>query len=82
MMSLWIAASSWRRKTRSAGKLALSAIEEGQVRHGTVRTLMDFGGFIDLGGVDGLLDVTDMSWTRVGKPSDLLKVGQKSKSRS
>jgi small subunit ribosomal protein S1 len=54
---------------------AFSAVEEGQIRQGTVRSVMDFGAFVDLGGVDGLLHVTDMSWTRIGKPSDLLKVG-------
>ena len=55
---------------------ALSAIHEGQVIQGTVKTLMDFGAFIDIGGIDGLLHVTDMSWTRVNKPSDLLKPGE------
>jgi small subunit ribosomal protein S1 len=55
---------------------ALSAVQEGQVIHGTVKTLMDFGAFIDIGGIDGLLHVTDMSWTRVNKPSDMLKVGE------
>jgi small subunit ribosomal protein S1 len=55
---------------------ALSAVQEGQVIRGTVKTLMDFGAFIDIGGIDGLLHVTDMSWTRVNKPSDMLKVGE------
>jgi small subunit ribosomal protein S1 len=55
---------------------ALSAVQEGQVIRGTVKTLMDFGAFIDIGGIDGLLHVTDMSWTRVNKPSDLLKAGE------
>ncbi|HYP04846.1 MAG TPA: 30S ribosomal protein S1 [Bryobacteraceae bacterium] len=54
---------------------ALASVQEGQVIRGTVKTLMDFGAFIDIGGVDGLLHVTDMSWTRVNKPSDLLKPG-------
>lgn len=54
---------------------AFSAIVEGQVVTGTVKTLMDFGAFIDLGGVDGLLHVADMSWTRVNKPADVMKVG-------
>ncbi|MBC7925499.1 MAG: 30S ribosomal protein S1 [Bryobacteraceae bacterium] len=54
---------------------AFQAISEGQVISGTVKTLMDFGAFIDLGGVDGLLHVADMSWSRVNKPSDVLKVG-------
>jgi small subunit ribosomal protein S1 len=54
---------------------AFRGIAEGQVIHGTVKTLMDFGAFVDLGGVDGLLHVADMSWTRVNKPSDILKAG-------
>lgn len=53
-----------------------AALQEGAVVRGTVRTLTDFGAFIDLGGVDGLLHVTDMSWARVGKPSDLLSAGE------
>ena len=60
---------------REARAAAFGAITEGQVLRGTVKTLMDFGAFIDTGGIDGLLHVTDMSWTRVNKPSDLLKVG-------
>lgn len=55
---------------------AFSAVTEGQVLTGTVKTLMDFGAFIDLGGVDGLLHVADMSWTRVNKPADILDVGE------
>jgi small subunit ribosomal protein S1 len=60
---------------REARAAAFGAVSEGQVLRGTVKTLMDFGAFVDIGGVDGLLHVTDMSWTRVNKPSDLLKVG-------
>ena len=51
-------------------------LNEGDVVTGTVRSVLDFGAFIDLGGVDGLLHVTDMSWVRVSKPSDLVSVGQ------
>lgn len=54
---------------------AFGAISEGQILTGTVKTLMDFGAFVDLGGVDGLLHVADMSWTRVNKPSDILAAG-------
>lgn len=54
---------------------AFHSVTEGQVRTGLVKTLMDFGAFIDLGGVDGLLHVADMSWTRVNKPADVLKAG-------
>jgi small subunit ribosomal protein S1 len=50
-------------------------LHEGAVVRGTVRSLTDFGAFVDLGGVDGLLHVTDMAWHRVAKPSDLLAVG-------
>jgi small subunit ribosomal protein S1 len=60
------------RESRAA---AFGAIREGQVISGTVKTLMDFGAFVDIGGVDGLLHVTDMAWTRVNKPSDMLKAG-------
>jgi small subunit ribosomal protein S1 len=51
------------------------AIEEGAIVRGAVRTLTDFGAFLDLGGIDGLLHVADISWGRVSKPSDVLKVG-------
>jgi small subunit ribosomal protein S1 len=54
---------------------AFDELKEGSVVPGTVRTLTDFGAFVDLGGFDGLLHVADMSWTRVGKPSDVLKAG-------
>lgn len=50
-------------------------IEEGQVRKGTVKRLTNFGAFIDIGGVDGLLHVSEMAWHRVGHPSDVLKEG-------
>jgi small subunit ribosomal protein S1 len=53
----------------------LANLKEGTVVPGTVRTLTDFGAFVDIGGVDGLLHVTDMSWGRVNKPADLLKLG-------
>lgn len=50
-------------------------LQEGAVVTGTVRSLTDFGAFVDLGGVDGLLHVTDLAWTRVAKPSDVLAEG-------
>ncbi len=53
----------------------LHDLKEGMIVPGTVRTLTDFGAFVDLGGVDGLLHVTDMSWGRVNKPADILKPG-------
>ena len=52
----------------------LDEIEEGQLRTGEVKNLADFGAFVDLGGIDGLLHITDMSWGRVGHPSELLKI--------
>jgi len=55
----------------------LSTLEEGQVLEGTVKNLTDYGAFIDLGGIDGLLHVTDMSWGRVSHPSDVIAVGDK-----
>jgi small subunit ribosomal protein S1 len=50
-------------------------LQEGAVLRGTVRSVTDFGAFVDLGGVDGLLHVTDMAWHRVGKPSDVVTAG-------
>jgi small subunit ribosomal protein S1 len=49
----------------------------GQVREGTVKNITDFGAFIDLGGLDGLLHITDMSWGRVGHPSEVVDIGAK-----
>jgi small subunit ribosomal protein S1 len=54
----------------------LSEMTPGDIRKGTVKNITDFGAFIDLNGLDGLLHITDMSWGRIGHPSDLLKVGQ------
>ncbi len=53
----------------------LEDIIEGQLRKGVVKNITDFGVFIDLGGLDGLLHITDMSWTRINHPSELLKIG-------
>ena len=52
----------------------MAEIEVGQVRKGTVKNIADFGAFVDLGGIDGLLHVTDMSWERVHHPSQLVKI--------
>ena len=54
----------------------LSGMEEGQVIDGIVKNLTDYGAFVDLGGVDGLLHVTDIAWKRVVHPSEVLNVGQ------
>jgi small subunit ribosomal protein S1 len=57
----------------------LETLEEGQAVEGVVKNLTDYGAFIDLGGIDGLLHITDMSWGRVSHPSDILAVGDKIK---
>jgi len=54
----------------------LTDMTPGDIRKGTVKNITDFGAFIDLNGIDGLLHITDMSWGRIGHPSELLKVGQ------
>jgi len=54
----------------------LTEIAEGQVRRGTVKNLADFGAFVDLGGIDGLLHITDMSWGRVSHPSEVVNIDQ------
>lgn len=54
----------------------LQSLHEGQVLDGVVKNLTDYGAFIDLGGIDGLLHITDISWKRVKHPSELLSVGQ------
>jgi len=54
----------------------LAEMVPGDIRKGTVKNITDFGAFIDLNGIDGLLHITDMSWGRVGHPSEVLKVGQ------
>lgn len=55
----------------------MSKLDIGQVLEGTVKNITDFGAFIDLGGVDGLLYITDISWGRINHPSDLLQLNQK-----
>jgi small subunit ribosomal protein S1 len=54
----------------------LAEMTPGDIRKGTVKNITDFGAFIDLNGIDGLLHITDMSWGRINHPSDILKVGQ------
>jgi small subunit ribosomal protein S1 len=57
----------------------LSKIEEGMVTEGNIKNLTEYGAFIDLGGLDGLLHITDMSWGRIKHPNELFKVGDKIK---
>jgi small subunit ribosomal protein S1 len=61
---------------QTAKESLLREIAVGQVRKGVVKNLADFGAFVDLGGIDGLLHITDMSWERVNHPSDMLKIDQ------
>ena len=57
----------------------LKVLEEGVILEGTVKNITDYGAFVDLGGIDGLLHVTDMSWGRVGHPSEVLNVSDRVK---
>ncbi len=62
-------------RNEKRGKL-LGEMTPGDIRKGIVKNITDFGAFIDLNGLDGLLHITDMSWGRLGHPSEILKVGQ------
>src|ERR1700680_1242317 len=62
------------RERASLKEQTLKVLEEGVILEGTVKNITDYGAFIDLGGIDGLLHITDMSWGRVGHPSELFKV--------
>ncbi|HMP73669.1 MAG TPA: 30S ribosomal protein S1 [Kiritimatiellia bacterium] len=61
---------------REQKKELMGEIQPGQVRRGIVKNITDFGAFVDLNGMDGLLHITDMSWGRVNHPSEVVKVGQ------
>lgn len=63
-------------EARAGAQDRFAAMQEGDTISGTVRSLMPYGAFVDLGGVDGLLHVSDLSWSRVSKPEDVLSVGQ------
>ncbi len=63
-----------KQKTEIIGELA-----KDQIREGVVKNITDFGAFVDLGGIDGLLHITDMSWGRVSHPSELVSIGEKVK---
>ncbi len=63
-------------ETRSTKERRYSEVKEGDVVTGTVRSLADYGAFVDLGGVDGLLHVGEISWSRINNPADVLEVGQ------
>ncbi len=65
-----------RKKMREA---TLTTLQEGQILDGVIKNLTDYGAFIDLGGIDGLLHITDMSWGRINHPSELFQVGDEIK---
>jgi len=69
------------REKEEARQKLLAEIQEGDVREGIVRNIRDFGAFVDLGGVDGLLHVSQLSWDRVNHPSEMLEEGQRVKVR-
>lgn len=57
----------------------LSELQTGQIKEGIVKNIIDFGVFVDLGGIDGLLHITDMSWGRINHPSEMVSLGEKIK---
>jgi small subunit ribosomal protein S1 len=63
-------------EVRSSQGRRYEELQEGSTVHGTIRSLADYGAFVDLGGVDGLLHVGEIAWTRVNNPADVLTVGQ------
>jgi len=67
------------RERSSLKEQTLKVLEEGVILEGTVKNITDYGAFIDLGGIDGLLHITDMAWGRLQHPSEVLKVGDKVK---
>ncbi|MBP2681908.1 MAG: binding domain protein [Candidatus Krumholzibacteriota bacterium] len=60
-------------------KTLLRELVVGQIREGVVKNITDFGAFVDLGGVDGLLHLTDMTWGRIGHPSEIVSIGDRIK---
>ncbi len=67
------------RERAEAKEKLMEALAEGQIRDGVVRKIMDFGAFVDIGGVDGLIHVSKLSWDRVQHPSEVVEEGQKVK---
>jgi small subunit ribosomal protein S1 len=64
------------RERDESRKELLSELQEKEIRRGIVKNIADFGAFVDLGGIDGLLHITDMSWNRIGHPSEMVKIDQ------
>ena len=71
MQHLWIATQNPKKKAE-----LLTQLEVGQERSGIVKNIADFGAFVDLGGIDGLLHITDMSWGRISHPSEMVKIDE------
>jgi small subunit ribosomal protein S1 len=69
------------REQEASRKRLLGELAVGQIREGVVRNIRDFGAFVDLGGLDGLIHVTQLSWDRIKHPSDVVQVGQRVKVR-
>ena len=67
------------KERESIRQKTLEVLEEGQIVEGVVKNITDYGAFVDLGGIDGLLHITDMSWGRINHPSDIITAGQKVK---
>ena len=73
ILSEKVAAREWRQAQKER---LLEELQEGEVRRGVVSSLCDFGAFVDLGGADGLVHLSELSWRRVGHPKQVLEVGQ------
>ena len=74
VLSNRMAVEDEREKMRTT---TIATLAEGQIRAGLVRRITDYGAFVDLGGIDGLLHISEMSWTRIKHPSEAVKVGDK-----
>jgi len=72
ILSETVAEREWRNELRER---LLAEIQEGEIRHGRVTGVCDFGAFVDLGGIDGLIHITELSWQPVGHPGQILQVG-------
>ncbi|RME61442.1 MAG: S1 RNA-binding domain-containing protein, partial [Caldilineae bacterium] len=76
ILSERVAMREWRQKQKDR---LLESLEEGEVREGVVSSLADFGAFVNLGGADGLVHLSELSWGRVNHPSEVVKIGDKVK---
>ena len=73
---LFLAENIFLSNVQKLVKKFLIPFREGQVIQGTVKNITNYGVFIDIGGVDGLLHITDMTWGRISHPSELVKIGE------